>query len=103
MKYYHFYHYWIIGIIILIHLGSNACSNQTDIVKDSILKGEIGTILDREFTPFCEDIIAAYDLPGLAVGIVKNNEIVFARSFGYKNIETMEPVSLTSLFHMASI
>ncbi|MFC2098253.1 serine hydrolase domain-containing protein [Bacteroidota bacterium] len=90
-------------IVSLILSGSIACDQGTENQLDSIINGEAGTSIDNKLTPYCENIIAAYDLPGLAVGIVKNNEIVYARSFGYKNIETKEPVSITSLFHMASI
>jgi hypothetical protein len=39
----------------------------------------------------------------LAIGIVDNKQIVYAKGFGFKNIETKEPMSITTLFHIASI
>jgi CubicO group peptidase (beta-lactamase class C family) len=48
-------------------------------------------------------IMKFFELPGLAVGIVKKGETVYARGFGVKNIATREPVTPSSLFHMASI
>lgn len=39
--------------------------------------------LDQVLTPFCQNIIKDFELPGLAIGIVKDNEIVFVRGFGY--------------------
>ena len=48
-------------------------------------------------------IVEMHESPGLAVGIVKDDKIVYAKGFGVKNIKTKEPVSTTSLFHMASV
>lgn len=42
-------------------------------------------------------------LPGLAVGIVHQHEIIVADGYGVKNIETKEPVKEGTLFHMASV
>jgi CubicO group peptidase (beta-lactamase class C family) len=51
---------------------------------------------------FCE-YIEKYRLTGLAVGVVMDNELVYAKGFGVRNSETQEPVTAESLFHMASI
>lgn len=48
-------------------------------------------------------IMKSYDLPGMAIGLVKDNEIVYAKGFGVKNIQTKEPITTKSLFHMASV
>ncbi len=67
-------------------------------------KSEIsGGNIDTTLTPFIEQVMQAYDLPGFAIGIVKDNKVVYAHGFGYKNIDTKEPVTTTTLFHMASI
>lgn len=42
-------------------------------------------------------------VPGLAVGIVHQHEIIVADGYGVKNIETKEPVTGDTLFHMASV
>ena len=55
--------------------------------------------LDSVFSDYIERI----RLTGLEVGIVKHNEIVYAKGFGVRNSETQEPVTTESLFHMASI
>ncbi len=49
-------------------------------------------------TPF-----QSHNLPGLAIGIVTDAEIVYAKGFGVKNIDTQELISPTTIFHMASI
>ncbi|MGH4124128.1 MAG: serine hydrolase [Clostridium sp.] len=42
-------------------------------------------------------------IPGLAVGVVYDNEVIYTKGFGVKNIETKEKVDEYSLFHMASV
>ena len=68
-----------------------------------IIEGEIGKNLDDTFSPFIQDVLRAHELPGLAVGIVVDNEIVYARGFGVRSIETRDPISMTTIFHMASV
>src|SRR5262245_1047674 len=48
-------------------------------------------------------IVQFYEIPGLAVGIVKDQKLVYARGFGVKSRATGEPITPTSLFHLASI
>ncbi|OYU56553.1 MAG: serine hydrolase [Chitinophagaceae bacterium BSSC1] len=40
---------------------------------------------------------------GLSVAVVKNNQIIYTHSFGYKNFETKEPLTDECLFRIASI
>ena len=42
-------------------------------------------------------------IPGLAVGVVYDNEVIYTKGFGVKNIETKELINEYSLFHMASV
>jgi CubicO group peptidase (beta-lactamase class C family) len=50
-----------------------------------------------------ERIFRRSESPGLAVGVVKDQELVYARGFGVTNVETGEEVTPRTLFHMASI
>jgi len=68
-----------------------------------IIKTELGNNLDDNFSPLVENTIKSHKLPGLAIGIVADTEIVYAKGFGAKNIDTQEPISPTTIFHMASI
>lgn len=44
-----------------------------------------------------------YHAVGLSVAVVKDNEIVYTNSFGYKNIEDSIPLRVTDIFRIASI
>ena len=50
-----------------------------------------------------EEIITRWGIPGLGVGIVQENEIVYSRGFGVQSLETRVPVTLESIFCVASI
>jgi CubicO group peptidase (beta-lactamase class C family) len=69
-----------------------SCGYKEEIFGGDILRGETGARLDTTLTPFIQNVLKAYDLPGFSVGIV-----------GYKNIDTKKPVTTSTLFHMASI
>ncbi len=74
-----------------------------DTYNEYIVEGAIGKNLDDHFSPFIQGVIRSHELPGLAIGIVAENEIVYARGFGVKSVATRAPISMTTLFHMASI
>ncbi len=50
-----------------------------------------------------QEIMTRWDIPGLAVGIVENDEIVYAKGFGVQSLETQLPVTLDSVFCVQSV
>lgn len=50
-----------------------------------------------------ERIINKFDAVGLAVAVVKSNDIVYTKTFGDKNLTTKEPLQLNDIFRIASI
>ena len=63
------------------------------------IKNKIIRNLDGIINEYVEKEI----IPGLAVGVVYDNEILYTKGFGVKNVDTKEPVDENSLFHMASV
>ncbi len=43
------------------------------------------------------------DIPGLAVGVVYDQDVVWAKGFGYADLEKKQPVSTETIFRIASI
>ena len=41
-----------------------------------------------ELDKYIEKSVEDYAMPGLAIGIIKNNEIVLLKGYGYSNTET---------------
>jgi len=53
--------------------------------------------------PILEEIITSWGIPGLAIGIVQGDEIVYSRGFGVQSLETQVPVTPESIFGVASV
>jgi len=47
--------------------------------------------------PFVEQVMAKEETPGLAIGAVHSGEIVFVRGLGFKNLDTVTPVTNAAL------
>jgi N-acyl-D-amino-acid deacylase len=54
---------------------------------------------DREFSA----LLARYEVPGATVAIMRGNEIVFSRGYGWGDIEGKVPVEPGSLFRIADV
>ncbi len=90
-------------VILMLPVCLASCGPQDQSQDTLINQGETESRLEESLTPFIEEAMQAYDLPGFAIGVVKDKKIVYARGFGYQNINTKEPVTTSTLFHMASI
>lgn len=49
-----------------------------------------------------EKIINEWQVPGCAVGIIKNGKLIYAKGFGYRDLENKLPVTANTLFPIAS-
>jgi CubicO group peptidase (beta-lactamase class C family) len=72
-------------------------------------------LLNISFLGFCQqakqvqsidkyltETMKSYDIPGMAVGIVKNNKIIFQKYYGRENLESHKKVDSNSLFRVYS-
>ena len=60
-------------------------------------------MIEQKLDSVLHYITESFELAGLSVGVVQENEIVYTKGFGLRNIKSKEPVTPTSLFHLASI
>ena len=51
---------------------------------------------------YIEKAASDFEIPGLAIGIIKNNEVVFLKGFGYRNTESKKKVDENTVFGIAS-
>jgi CubicO group peptidase (beta-lactamase class C family) len=68
-------------------------------IKEPVLKA----VLEAKLQPLVQHVVASYGLAGLAIGVVKSGELVYAQGFGVRNLDTQEPVTPRTLFHLASV
>ena len=52
---------------------------------------------------FVNQVIQSHHLSGIAIGVVRDAQPYFAAGFGVRSLESGEPVTENSLFHLASI
>jgi CubicO group peptidase (beta-lactamase class C family) len=85
------------ALLILSLLGCSSTPTTTQITP--LFDTDLSRELDREI----ERVFRESDAPGLAVGVVKDMELVYATGFGVMNLKTGEEVTPRTVFHMASI
>lgn len=54
------------------------------------------------FDAFIKDVMKEWNVPGLAIGIVRSNETIYARGFGYRDVKKKLPVTTNTLFAIGS-
>ncbi|HYW08933.1 MAG TPA: serine hydrolase domain-containing protein [Longimicrobium sp.] len=55
------------------------------------------------FEATLDSLRVAHRIPGLAVGVVRDGEVVLARGFGYADVEARTPVTENTPFNIASV
>lgn len=63
---------------------------------------QVGEIDLKELDKYIENARSEWQIPGMAVAIVKDGEIVFAKGYGMRNLETNKKVDEHTLFAIAS-
>src|ERR1044071_9913670 len=77
-------------------LAINVCG-QTSSARPDV------TRLQTELEPQINAAISKGRLPGMAIGVVKNGKLIYAKGFGVSKLGTNAAITSRSLFHMASV
>ena len=56
----------------------------------------------KSFEKYIEQARQDWNVPGVAVAIVKDGEIIYEKGFGVKSVDTNEPVDENTVFAVAS-
>ena len=60
-------------------------------------------MIDKRVDEYVVSLMDAYQIPGVALAIVKDNKIYKAKAYGVRNLKTKDPLTAESIFHMASV
>ena len=52
---------------------------------------------------FVREVMDAFEVPGVAVGVVRGGSLAYAGAFGVRSVEAGEPLRPEHVFHMASV
>jgi CubicO group peptidase (beta-lactamase class C family) len=55
-----------------------------------------------DFAPLVRRLMARDQIPGVAVGVVEQGQLVYARGFGYRDVENQRPMTPDTLFPLGS-
>ncbi len=78
---------FLIAFLVFLHFFSDAAAQQVDsAVVDAIVK----------------DALQSWHVPGVAVAIVRNDEVVYLKGLGVKELGKEDPVTPDTLFPLAS-
>ncbi len=77
--------------------------SDSPIQSDQIVVGESGTKLDVQLTPYIDGLLTTNGIAGLALAVVHEGNVVYARGFGVQDMNTSKAVTPNTVFHLASI
>lgn len=86
---------------VLFFLTIQSCSGQSFEQKIEVDNSLIS--FDKKVDSIIAKKMNAYNIPGLSIGIVKSDSILYSKGYGIKNINTKDLVTANSNFHTASI
>lgn len=87
------------GILMLPAHAQNpaATANAASVAADPDVLGA-----ERLFSAWMEEQIAYRGLPGVAVGVVSNQDLIWSKGFGFADLKRKIPMTATTQFRMAS-
>jgi CubicO group peptidase (beta-lactamase class C family) len=90
----------VITLFVLVVMVADGFSQAGDAPRKPEFDGKkVRKTLDA----MLPDILDLFYTPGFAVGILKDNKVAYARAFGQRDLDSGEPVTSHSLFHMGSV
>lgn len=83
--------------LVMLQSCSDPSFKQNLNVKESLsgFTGKVDSIVINKMNE--------YNIPGLAIGLVRNDSVIYSKGYGVRNIENRKPVSDRTIFHTASI
>ncbi|MDB6099524.1 MAG: putative beta-lactamase class penicillin binding protein [Gammaproteobacteria bacterium] len=85
-----------IGLTIFIGMSATAQAAPSVAGDPDVLGAE------RLFSAWIEEQIAYRGLPGVAVGVVSNQDLIWSKGFGFANLKAKVPMTAATKFRMAS-
>lgn len=92
-------------LLSLVDLGYTCCMIRHALLTTALLPFSVLAQQPdlKTLDAYIADALISFDQPGLAVGIVKDGQLVFAKGYGKLDVDKPEQVTPNSLFYCASI
>lgn len=92
-------------MLLCISLLLLCCKKEKDldVKKTSVLEAAKNGRIGDTINDYVNHIMERHHIPGVALGIVKNGEVIHKKNYGYANLEYLVPVSDSSIFRVYSL
>ena len=80
---------WPVCLLMVVCVSTGAAQQRTGISDDDVAK-------------LAGRAMAEFDVPGMAIGIIKSDKVLLAEGYGVREIGKKEPVDTQTLFKIAS-
>ncbi len=92
----------VIAALVVLALGVSSVSTSIR-AQDQSAPTTIDVAQKLQgFDAFMEKTLKDWNAPGIGVGIVVNDKLVFAKGYGYRDYEKKLPITANTLFPIAS-
>jgi CubicO group peptidase (beta-lactamase class C family) len=91
----------LLGLALVLAIAPVSASAQDAVATTAPV--DAGTTQLADFDAYVENVRRTFDVPGIAVAIVKDGEVVLERGYGMREIGKPEKVEAGTLFAIASI
>src|SRR5882672_2956071 len=92
----------VVFALLCVALTGSAATAQAPTPATSVATDPDVLGAERLFSAWLEGQIAYKGLPGVAVGVVSDQQLVWAKGFGFANVQERRPMTPATLFRMAS-
>ncbi|MDP4117422.1 MAG: serine hydrolase domain-containing protein, partial [Bacteroidota bacterium] len=87
---------FISAIIIVFLLTANNLFSQTNVLNTQAISGL------KDLDSFVDSAMKKWNVPGLAIGIVKDGKVIYCKGYGYRDLKSKDKVTTKTLFSIAS-
>ena len=88
-------------ILLLLWAATFIFAQDEEQKKETKPPIDIGTVF-KDFDPFVAEVMKEFNVPGLALAIVKGDEVIYTRGYGYADLENKREVTPQTLFAIGS-
>jgi len=92
----------VVCALLFVALAGSVVTAQRPTTAISVATDPDVLGAERLFSAWLEGQIAYKGLPGVAVGVVSDQQLVWAKGFGFANVQERRPMTPATLFRMAS-
>lgn len=96
-----------LGALVLSNFCAHPCLAAENEVRSSLPASgglrDTSKTSTRDLEVYIRHAMDSWGVPGLALAIVKDDRVVYARGFGVRNVKTREPVTPDTIFAIGSV